>query len=439
VRPWDYLSPSILRLRARSLFARKRVEQDLHEELQFHVESKIAELLAKGLSPEEARHAALREFGDLELAKERCRDSRKVNFVHDFVHDMRHGARILRKSPGFAAVTILTLALGIGANTAIFSVVDAVLVRPLPYPNHERIVRLQESHPSYSTSNLTYTTFLDVQRSSKTLQNIAAYRPWVFNLTGEGEPEGEPERVPGAMVSANFFAVFGSPPLLGRLLNADDDRAGGNNRVAVLSYGLWRSRYGADPNVVGRTVQVSSEPFTVIGVMPSGFVFPEKAAIWCPLVADGEFRNNRRAHLLVAIADTGDPHDAANSSGRRQRNGLAAAQHELSGIADSINRNDAGNDDPGLQLTAAPLKNILVGPVRTALEILIFSVGMLLLIACANVAGLLLSRSAVRQKEFAVRTAIGASGHRLARQLLAESMLLGSLAVYWAVRSPRGR
>ncbi len=215
MRRWDYLSLSILRLRVRSLFARKRVEQDLHEELQFHVESKIAELLAKGLSPEEARHAALREFGGLELAKEQCRDSRKVNFVHDFVHDMRHGARILRKSPGFAAVTILTLALGIGANTAIFSVVNAVLVRPLPYPNHERIVRIQESHPSYSNSNLTYTTFLDVQRSSKTLQNIAAYRPWVFNLTGEGEPE----RVAGAMVSANFFAAFGSPPLLGRLLN----------------------------------------------------------------------------------------------------------------------------------------------------------------------------------------------------------------------------
>ena len=391
--------------------------------MQFHVESKIAELIAEGLSPEEARHAALREFGGLELAKEQCRDSCKVNFLHDFVHDMRHGARILRKSPGFAAVTILTLALGIGANTAIFSVVNAVLVRPLPYPNHERIVRIQESHPSYSNSNLTYTTFLDVQRSSKTLQNIAAYRPWVFNLTGEGEPE----RVAGAMVSANFFAAFGSAPLLGRLLTADDDRAGGNNRVATLSYGLWRSRYGADPNVVGRTIQVNSEPFTVIGVMASGFVFPEKSALWCPLVADGEFRNNRRAHLLVAIADTGDRHNPIDPGGRPQSNALAAAQQELSGIADSINRNDAGNDDPGLQLTAAPLKNFLVAPVRTALEILIFSVGMLLLIACANVAGLLLSRSAVRQKEFAVRTAIGASGTRLARQLLAESLLLGSL------------
>ena len=202
----DFHSFSILSLRLRSLFVRKAMERELDEELQYHIESKTAEYVSRGLPPQQARHAALCKFGGVELAKENCRDARKTNFVHDFLQDIRYGMHTLRNSPGFAAVTILTLALGIGANTAIFSIVNAVLVRPLPYPNHDRLLRIQESHPTFATSNLTYATFLDFQREAKTIEHPSAYRTWAFNLTGEGEPQ----RVAGAMVSADFFSTFGT-------------------------------------------------------------------------------------------------------------------------------------------------------------------------------------------------------------------------------------
>lgn len=424
MRPSDF--NAILRLRAwfRSLFSRAAVERELDEELQAHIELKAQEFIAGGLKPEEANHASLREFGGLELSKENCRDTRKANLFHDALQDL-HGLRMLRRSPSFTIVTVLTLALGIGANTAIFNVINTVLARPLPYPNHDRIVRIQESHPNSPLSNLTYATFLDFARESKTFENASAYRPWVFNLTGEGEPE----RVVGAMVSGKFFTAFGTQPFLGRLLNDEDDRPGGNNRVTVLSYGLWAGRYGADPRVVGHIVQVNSEPYTVIGVMAPGFEFPEKSTMWCPLVAAGELRSNRRAHLLVALADL------------RTDSSSAAAQQDASAVAQSVNQNNPGVDDPGLQLQVFSLKKILVAPVRAALNILVFSVGLLLLIACANIANLLLSRSAARQKEIAVRVAIGASRARLARQLLAESLLLGGLggllglaAAAWSLR-----
>jgi predicted permease len=401
----------VARLRLRSLFTRGRVEQELDEELQFHLEAKAAEFQAKGMTPGAARQATMREFGGVEQAKESCRDTRKTILLHDFFQDLRYGARMLRKSPGFSAVAVLTLALGIGANTAIFSVVNAVLIQPLPYPNHDRVVRIRENHPAYSASNLTYATFLDVQRSTKSLKNAAAYGPWVFNLTGEGEPE----RIPGALVSANFFAALGTQAMLGRTLIPEEDTPGGNRHVAILGYGLWMSRYGGDGSIVGRRIFVNAEPFTVIGVMPRGFEYPEKAQIWCPLVPDGDLHANRRSHLVAAIAEL-----PGKSNGD-----LQAATQELSSIANFINTSDPGDDDPALQLTATPLKSVLVAPVRTALEILIFSVGILLLIGCANIAGLLLSRSAVRRKEFAIRTAIGAGRGRVVRQLLAESVLLG--------------
>ena len=407
------------------MFGRKRKLDDFTSEIDSHIELEIERFREQGLSEAEARAVARRSFGNVMQAEECFYESGRWLWWDHLSQDLRFGLRMLRKSPGFTIVTVLTLALGIGANTAIFSVVNTVLVRPLPYPNHDRILRIQESHQNDAEANLTYATFLDMQRAAKSIDNLSAYRPWVFNLTGEGEPE----RVAGAMVSANFFTAFATQPFLGRLMTDEDDRSGGNNRVTVLSYGLWANRYGGDHDIIGRTVLVNSEPHTVVGVMPQGFDFPEKSAMWCPLIPGGEFHDNRRAHLLSVVAVL------------RSTDSQAMAQQELSRIAESIRENDRGSEDPGLLLIASPLKKILVAPVRTALEILIFSVGMLLLIACANIANLLLSRSAVRQKEIAVRTAIGAGRGRLARQLFTESLLLGSLGgllgfalAVWALR-----
>ena len=407
------------------MFGRKRKLDDFTSEIDSHIQLEIERFREQGLSEAEARAVARRSFGNVMQAEECFYESGRWLWWDHLSQDLRFGLRMLRKSPGFTIVTVLTLALGIGANTAIFSVVNTVLVRPLPYPNHDRILRIQESHQNDAEANLTYATFLDMQRAAKSIDNLSAYRPWVFNLTGEGEPE----RVAGAMVSANFFTAFATQPFLGRLMTDEDDRSGGNNRVTVLSYGLWANRYGGDRDIIGRTVLVNSEPHTVVGVMPQGFDFPEKSAMWCPLIPGGEFHDNRRAHLLSVVAVL------------RSTDSPAMTQQELSRIAESIRENDRGSEDPGLLLIASPLKKILVAPVRTALEILIFSVGMLLLIACANIANLLLSRSAVRQKEIAVRTAIGAGRGRLARQLFTESLLLGSLGgllgfalAVWALR-----
>jgi putative ABC transport system permease protein len=302
----------------------------------------------------------------------------------------------------------MTLGLGIGATTAIFSVVNGVLLRPLPYPNSGRLLRIEENHPAVGAANFTYASYLDLQRASKLLENISAFRPWSFNLTGEGEPE----QVSGARVSADFFSTLGTQSLLGRTIRAEDDQPGGDNNVVVLSYALWQSRFGSDRGILGKMLRVSAQDYRVIGVMPRGFDYPDKSKVWCPLVAGGD--DNRRSHLLTVIADL--PSGAS----------LGSVQGELTAIAEQIERQNP-QVDPDLVITQVSLKKSLVAPVQPALLILIFAVGLLLLMACANLANLLLARVAARQKEFAIRVAVGAGQMRLARQLLTECLALALL------------
>ena len=376
-----------------------------------HLEMACERNLAKGMSPEQARRQALVDFGGLEQTRLIHREARGLPLLDTLLHDLRFAFRMLRKSPGFTAVVVLTLGLGMGSTTTIFSVVDSVLLRPLPYQNSPRLSRIQEMHPGSTSMGVTYATFLDLQRETTTIDNASAYREWVFNVTGRAEPA----EISGALVSGNFFAALGSAPLLGRSILPGDDQPGANNRVVILSYALWQSRFGRDPDILGQPLMVNSEPYAVLGVMPPGFDFPNQSEMWCPLVPGGDFRDNRRAHLLTVLADAAPGKSTGDVNG------------ELAALARHVEERNPGVDDPFLSLAAVPLQKSLSAPVRPALVILFMAVGMLLVIACANVANLLLARTAARNKEIAVRLALGAGRARLLTLFMTEGVFMSLL------------
>ena len=419
--------------RLRMLARGERFAQELEEEMRAHRKMKEQELRSEGVSEEEARYRSAREFGNATWLKEESRGRWGWNWLEALARDFEYGARGLRKSPGFTATAVITLVLGTGATTAIFSVVNAVLWRPLRYAEPGQLVRIEEKHQGWDTVAFTYATYHDLAtQENRSLAAIAGYRPWTFNVTGGGEPE----QVDGAMVSANLFSTLAVVPELGRGFTKEEEREG-EDRVAVLSYGLWQRRFGGDPNVIGKTIRVSDKPYEIVGVMPAGFEFPDQtnwlpgsgvAGLWTPLVIAGELADNRRSHLVKAI-------------GRLARGAsLTAAQTELDGLAHRIGEEYPGVD-AGLGIGVWNLKQRMTSKVRPALLVLLGAVGLMVLAACANVANLVLMRNTGRAREFAVRAALGAGRARLLRQCFVESALLGlaggaggALLAVWSVK-----
>ena len=332
--------------------------------------------------------------------------------MNTVLQDLRYALRMLAKSPGFAATALLTLALGIGANTALFSVINGVLLNPLPYPESSQIVALYGTAPGFDKAPVSYLNFLDWQRDNSVFSSLAIYRHENYNVTGSGEGE----RLDGYMISADFFSTLRVNPVLVRGLRADDDHLGAAP-VVLLSGGLWKRKFGSSPEVVGKAIELNGAAYTIIGVVPASFSFYGNSPDLYTAIgqwSDPSFRDRRISVSAKVIG--------------RLKPGVTVAQAQAE--MDSLARNLAAaypQADKDLQIEVLSLKEDLVGNVKPLLFVLLAAVGFLLLIACANVANLLLARGMGRSREFAIRAALGARQSRVLRQLLTESLVLGAL------------